>query len=358
MAMQTGPGAAGGAFRDELNPRTAASTAEPDEPLDEDFQFVLGELLNAYKPVLEADLQRANSPDALIKEALANPPSCEDEFAQATALFDRFTSEAVATRLLPASAREILGPPERWRWCLAHLRCCIIFGWLLCRGPRTFRGSIYYLYRYWRCVREALGAPVQTPPTAAEREDFATLVKAMAAAYRPYLNDQLATVEFTQALPDEIFSGALDCFEGQDAAIQILDRALTTDTAPALLGKELIAKYRAGAVLLVLPLLVPVRDPLRLLPRARAQPARRVPLPALLPPLPARLHSAAALRDHGPVRLRTRRDRHPGGAHPRAGHRRCRGLQLRALRHRGPRPGERAAVRQWWSIRTTSACRT
>ena len=245
MAMQTGPGAAGGAFRDELNPRAAAaSAAEPDEPLDEDFQFVLGELLNAYKPVLEADLQRANSPDALIKEALANPPSCEDEFAQATALFDRFTSEAVATRLLPASAREILGPPERWRWCLAHLRCCIIFGWLLCRGPRTFRGSIYYLYRYWRCVREALGAPVQTPPTAAEREDFATLVKAMAAAYRPYLNDQLATVEFTQALPDEIFSGALDCFEGQDAAVQILDRALTTDTAPALLGKELIAKYR------------------------------------------------------------------------------------------------------------------
>ena len=35
-----------------------------------------------------------------------------------------------------------------------HLRCCIIFGWLLCRGPRTFAGSSYYLYRYWRCVRE------------------------------------------------------------------------------------------------------------------------------------------------------------------------------------------------------------
>jgi len=190
----------------------AAIDAEPDEPLDDDFQFVLRELLDAYKPVLEADLQRANSPDQLIKEALANPPSCEDEFAQAQALFERFTSEEVATRLLPASVREILGGPDRWRWCLVHLRCCIIFGWLLCRGPRTFRGSLYYLYRYWRCVREALGAPVQNPPTLAERADFNTLVKAMASAYRPYLNDQLASVEFTQALSDEVFDGRLDCF--------------------------------------------------------------------------------------------------------------------------------------------------
>ena len=117
MATPTGPGGAG-AVRDEL---TSVSTAETDEPLDDDFQFVLGELLNAYKPVLEADLQRANSPDALIKEALANPPSCEDEFAQATALFDRFTSETVATRLLPAAAREILGP---WSAGAGVLRIC------------------------------------------------------------------------------------------------------------------------------------------------------------------------------------------------------------------------------------------
>ena len=73
----------------------------------------------------------------------------------------------------------------------------------MCRGPRTFRGSSYYLYRYWRCVREVLGAPVANPPTAVERADFNQLVKALAEAYRPYLDDQLANVEFAEGLPDE-----------------------------------------------------------------------------------------------------------------------------------------------------------
>lgn len=217
---------------------------ERDEPLDEDFQFALRELLETYKPVLEEDLKRAASPDALIKEALANPPSCEEEFAYAQNLFARFTSEEVAMRLLPAAAREIVGPVERLRWCLLHLRCCLVFGWLLCRSPRTFRAAIYYLYRYWRCVREALGAPVSDPPTAAEREDFATLVKSLAAAYRPYLTDQLATAEFPAGLAEEVFGGKLDCFEGAEAQVAILDRFLTTDTAPALLGKELLARHR------------------------------------------------------------------------------------------------------------------
>lgn len=87
-----------------------AAGDDADEPLDDDFHFVLGELLAAYKPVLAADLQRADSPDALIKDALANPPSCEDEFAQAMALFERFSSEEVAQRVLPAAVREQLGP--------------------------------------------------------------------------------------------------------------------------------------------------------------------------------------------------------------------------------------------------------
>ena len=176
-----------------------APGSDADEPLDEDFRFVLGELLGAYKPVLEADLKRADSPDALIKEALDNPPSCDDEFAQAMALFERFTNEEVAVRLLPAALREVLGPVENWRWCLLHLRCCIVFGWLMCRGPRTFQGSSYYLYRYWRCVREVLGSPVAHPPTAVERADFSALVQALAQAYRPYLDDQLASVEFRRA---------------------------------------------------------------------------------------------------------------------------------------------------------------
>jgi hypothetical protein len=231
-----------------LNRELQAATAADDdsnEPLDDDFHFVLGELLNAYKPVLAADLQRAESPDALIKDALANPPSCEDEFNQALALFERFSSEEVAQRLLPADVREQLGSIERWRWCLLHLRCCIVFGWLMCRGPRSFRGSSYYLYRYWRCVREVLGAPVANPPTAAERADFNQLVKALAEAYKPYLDDQLANVEFAQGLPDQVLSGQVDCFEDGDVNTQILERLLSTDTAAALMGRELIAKHRA-----------------------------------------------------------------------------------------------------------------
>ena len=228
-------------------PASALSAALPDaadEPIDDDFRFVLGELMAAYKPVLEADLARTASPDALIKEALANPPSCEDEFAQAMALFDRFGVEEVATRLLPAAVREQLGSVERWRWCLLHLRCCIVFGWLMCRGPRTFEGSSYTLYRYWRCVREVLGAPIANPPSTAERADFATLVKALAGAYKPFLDDQQASVDFPQAVPERVLSGAIDCFEGSDAATRILERLLSTDTAAALMGRELVAKHR------------------------------------------------------------------------------------------------------------------
>lgn len=230
----------------ELDPR-APTVADDDgaEPLDEDFHFVLGELLNAYKPILSADLQRAESPDALIKDALAHPPSCEDEFAQAMALFERFGSEEVAQRLLPVAVREELGAVERWRWCLLHLRCCIVFGWLMCRGPRSFRGSSYYLWRYWRCVREVLGAPVAQPPSAVDRADFAQLVKALAEAYKPYLDDQLATVEFAQGLPEQVLAGQVDCLEDGDANTQILERLLSTDAAAALMGRELIAKHRA-----------------------------------------------------------------------------------------------------------------
>lgn len=239
----TRPGPASADARDLPTPQAGGD--DDNEPLDDDFHFVLGELLNAYKPVLAADLQRAESPEALIKDALAHPPSCEDEFNQAFALFERFSSEDVAQRLLPADVREQLGPLERWRWCLLHLRCCIVFGWLMCRGPRGFRGSSYYLWRYWRCVREVLGAPVANPPTAAERADFAQLVKALAQAYKPYLDDQLANVEFAQGLPEQVLSGQVDCFEDGDANTQILERLLSTDTAAALMGRELIAQHRA-----------------------------------------------------------------------------------------------------------------
>lgn len=210
---------------------------EDDEIHNEDLQFVLKELLGAYQPILEEDLKRAQAPEDLKKEAQAKPASCDDELALAERTFELFLADEVAVRLLPVEARELLGPIERWRWCLRHIRCCIIFGWLVCRGPRTFRAFIYYLYRYWICVRQALGTPVSNPLSADERQDLATLVQAMASAYKPYLTDQLASVEFPEGIPDEVLAGKIDCLEGEDEAAAIFERFLTVETAPALLGK-------------------------------------------------------------------------------------------------------------------------
>jgi hypothetical protein len=210
---------------------------EQDEIHNDDFQFGLKELLSAYQPILEEDLKRATAPEQLKKEAVEKPPSCDDELALANRIFEKFLTEEVAVRLLPAEGRELLGPIERWRWCLLHIRCCIIFGWLVCRGPRTFRAFVYYLYRYWICVRQALGTAVDSPLTAEERQDFQTLVQALASAYKPYLTDQLATVEFPGGIPDEVLAGKIDCFEGEEEAAAIFERLLTVDTAPALLGK-------------------------------------------------------------------------------------------------------------------------
>ena len=47
-------------------------STEQDEIHNEDFQFVLKELLRAYQPILEEDLERAKSPDQLTNEAEQN----------------------------------------------------------------------------------------------------------------------------------------------------------------------------------------------------------------------------------------------------------------------------------------------
>ena len=210
---------------------------EEDEIHGEDFQFVLKELLSAYQPILEEDLKRAGAPEQLEKEAEENPPSCNDELSLANRIFEKFVTEEVAVRLLPAEGLKLLGSIERWRWCLLHIRCCIIFGWLVCRGPRTFRAFVYYLYGYWICVRQVLGTPVNNPLTAEEHRDFQTLVQELATAYKPYLTDQLATVEFPGGIPDEVLAGKIDCYEGEEESAAIFERFLTVNTAPALLGK-------------------------------------------------------------------------------------------------------------------------
>jgi len=228
------------------NPRADGVDPRPPEPNDPDFRVALEALVAAYRPILEEDLKRAGNLDALVKEADAAPPDCEAEIAAAERLFTPFVNEKTALALLPAPARELLGAPERWRACLLHIRCCIIFGWLLCRRPRNFRLSAYYLYRYWLCVRQVLGTPV-TPGrlTDAEQRDLATLVNALAKAYRPYLADELATVDFTAGLPQDLDDGAVDCQTGEDETAAIFERLMTLETAQALLGAEAFKRESA-----------------------------------------------------------------------------------------------------------------
>ncbi|MBI4877240.1 MAG: hypothetical protein HY822_21645 [Acidobacteria bacterium] len=215
-----------------------------EETRDPDFQMVLKELLAAYRPILEAELEKSKQPDKLVEEENARPPDCNDELALGNKILDSFWNEKVADRVLPEEARALLGPIERWRWCFLHARCCILFGWLVCRGPRTFRAFVYYLYRYWLCIRRGQGrVSEQGALTAEEMKDFQTLIQSFAAAYRPYLTDQLATVEFTQGLAEDIVAGKVDCFEGQEEAAAIFERFLTVETAPALLGREAFAAH-------------------------------------------------------------------------------------------------------------------
>jgi hypothetical protein len=210
-----------------------------DAPGDPDFQFVLQQLLDAWKPVLDEELRRAESAERLEQEERKTPFDCEAEIALGNRILERFFTEDVAQRLLPPEARQLLGPIDRWRWCYLHIRCCILFGWLVCRGPRTFRGFFYYLYRYWLCIRGILGvAPVGRPLTAEETEDLRTLASEAAAAWKPYLADQLASVEFPLGLPEEVASGKLDCLEGEEERAALLERIFTLDTARALLGRK------------------------------------------------------------------------------------------------------------------------
>lgn len=217
----------------------APTDNELPETNDKNFQFVLKELAASFQPILEEELKRATAPDQ-IEDARRD---CDEEIRLANRLFERFGSEKTALSFLPVEARELLGEPARWRWCLQHIRCCLIFGWLVCRGPRTFKASSYYLYRYWRCVREVLGTPVGQTLTTEQKEDFDTLVKALAAAYRPHLTDQLATVEFPYGISDAVIAGRIDCFTDEDELCVIFQRLLHTDTARALLGRAIFEKY-------------------------------------------------------------------------------------------------------------------
>lgn len=220
------------------SPQTDPTASGAPEMVNPDFQFVLKAFLAAYEPILKQQLKLANNPTELEREAESGPPTFANERGQAYEVFSKFLTDEVALRLVPSAARQKLGSIDEWRWCLEHMRCGFVFGWLVCRGPRTFRAWSYYLYEYWRCVRETLGRPVAASPTQQDHRDFQTLVESLAAAFKPYLTDQLASVEFPAGIPDEVLSGKINYLEGEADACEIFDRFLTAESAQALLGQE------------------------------------------------------------------------------------------------------------------------
>lgn len=222
------------------NPKDAARTEASGE--SPEFRFVFNELVSAYQPLLAEQLELAKSPDGV--QDPGDQVDCEAEIALAARIFDRFWNEKVAVALLPPEVQQQFGSIDRWRWCFLYIRCCLIFGWLLCRGPRGIRGYSYYLNRYWRCVREVLGRPVSSPPTAAEVKDFQTLVSALAAAYRPYLDDQANAAANAQEVAQEIVEGKIDCTVETADMAAVMERMLTPATAEALLGAEAFAEHR------------------------------------------------------------------------------------------------------------------
>ena len=106
-----------------------------------DLQAALKALLGVYQPILEQQLSLAKNADELQKQAQAAASrTCAEEFAEAYAMFSKFLTEETTSRLLPAKAKELLGPIDQWRWCLQHILCCMVFGWLVMPLAAYFQG--------------------------------------------------------------------------------------------------------------------------------------------------------------------------------------------------------------------------
>ncbi|HML79340.1 hypothetical protein [Geobacter sulfurreducens] len=208
----------------------------------EDFQFVLQQLLDAWRPILEEELKLSESAERLVAVAEKQPHSCEDEQLLADRLFAPLATADVALRTLTPQAREALGPIDEWQWCLRKILCCLRFGWLLSRS-RTFPVSVYYLYRYWLCIRRLFqNDPTGRQPTPEERADFRKLTAGFAEVFRPWLEQEAKAMDHSTELADGAVSGQVDCHSGGDAAEALFEKFLTVDNARLLMGAELFEK--------------------------------------------------------------------------------------------------------------------
>ena len=182
-------------------------------------------LLDVYGPVL-----RAGSADVEAAALVAGGP--QDDVALAGALAERIFTEESVPGHFPPEALELLGSPKQWVWCLRYIRCCWAFGWLVCRGCRDYRALNYYLYRYWLCVRRALG---QGEP---DRREFEQLAKLFRDTYGRWLRGELAQVELEHGGSDDLAAGRVDCCRDDAFSAALFDRLATSEAAMALIGRD------------------------------------------------------------------------------------------------------------------------
>jgi hypothetical protein len=205
-------------------------------PDDAESRAGLERLLETFGPELAEAGDQAVAPGASLA-AFTAAGGPQDDVARAAELAARlFTGESAAAHF-PPDVRERLGDPREWLFCLPYVRCCWMFGWLVCRGCRDYRALNYYLHSYWRCVRAVLGRGDADP------RDFERLSRLLGDTYARWLRDELAQVELGQGPDPDVLAGRLDCCRKNAFTASLFEGLATQEAAAALLGREALAQH-------------------------------------------------------------------------------------------------------------------
>ncbi len=218
---------------------TTRSGRLTDAGAEQDDEFEA--FLKAFAPALQSGLDEPPFTELRPGEVPGLPPT--DDVALAAHLAERLYTDELAVRFFPRNAAEVLGPGDAWRWCLPLVRCCWMFGWLVCRGCRDYNALNYYLYRYWLCVRTATGRNPRAQVTAYEREEFRTLAALLGQTYAAWLKEEEMKVALDRGTVDDVLAGRADCCRDNAFTAALFDRLSTQEAAEALLGREAFASH-------------------------------------------------------------------------------------------------------------------
>lgn len=213
------------------SPRVAASRRDPEQD-----RFEL--LLRALAPVLGTAADESPPGDGA-ELGVLRPV---DDVALATRAAAAFFADDVALQYFPREAPDVLGPEAEWKWCLPYVRCCWMFGWLVCHGCRDYTALNYYLYRYWLCVRTAMGRDPRAPLSDAERDDFRRLAALLGQSYTGWLKEEELKVELDRGAVDDVLAGRADCCRDNAFTAALFDRLASNEAAEALVGREAFAE--------------------------------------------------------------------------------------------------------------------